>query len=137
MRDKLLHGGDPKKPPSDLRVILEEILAFFTSGYDTFFGMTDGPPLHDPLAVAALLPNSKIFEDDGTRYIVTMVTAGEHVAGEDGDLEKARGQIGRTVVTKSLSGTGVRIPRQLNVDAFWQMLSDCCSVAENKASIKS
>jgi uridine nucleosidase len=61
VREKLLRGGDPSKSPSDLRVLLEQILAFFASGYDNFFGMADESPLHDPLAVAALLPNSNIF----------------------------------------------------------------------------
>jgi uridine nucleosidase len=134
VREKLLKGGDPRKPPSDLRVMLEEILTFFASGYDNFFGMADGPPLHDPLAVAALLPNSDIFKDEGDRYTVSMVTAGEHTVLEGGDLEATRGQVGRTVVTPSRTGKGVRIPRKLNVDAFWQTLSDCCTVAEQKGS---
>jgi uridine nucleosidase len=134
VREKLLKGGDPSKPSSDLRVMLEEILAFFASGYDNFFGMADGPPLHDPLAVAALLPNSDIFQDEGDRYTVSMVIAGEHTVLEGGDLDAARGQVGRTVVAPSKTGKGVRIPRKLNVDAFWQTLSDCCTVAEKKGS---
>ncbi|MCJ1299179.1 Uridine nucleosidase 1 [Hypocenomyce scalaris] len=132
VREKLLKGGDVATP-TDLRVMLEEILAFFTAGYDTHFGMADGPPLHDPLAVAVLLPDSAIFEDDGSRYDVRMVTVGEHVAADGEDLETVRGQIGRTVVTTNATGKGVRIPRALNVDVFWQCLSDCCSVAERKA----
>lgn len=132
VREKLLKGGDPSKPPSALRVMLEEILAFFASGYDNFFGMADGPPLHDPLAVAALLPNSGIFQDAGDRYNVVMVTAGEHTVVEGEDLEGARGQVGRTIVRPSKTGKGVRIPRKLNVDEFWQTLSYCCTFAEGK-----
>jgi uridine nucleosidase len=131
VREKLLKGGDKSKPPSKLRVMLEEILGFFASGYDNFFGMSDGPPLHDPLAVAALLPCAGILKDEGDRYVVTIVTAGEHVANSDEDLDIARGQIGRTVVTISKSGKGVRIPRVLNANAFWQTLSDCCTLAED------
>jgi uridine nucleosidase len=134
VREKLLNGGEKSKPPSKLRVMLEEILDFFASGYDNFFGMSDGPPLHDPLAVAALLPNSNIFKDEGDRYVVTMVTAGEHTVDGDQDLELARGQVGRTVVTKSESGKGVRIPKALNANAFWQTISDCCTLAEEKSS---
>jgi uridine nucleosidase len=114
--------------------MLEEILGFFASGYDNLFGMSDGPPLHDPLAVAALLPHADIFEDEGDRYVVTMVTAGEHVAEKNEDLDVARGQIGRTVVTRSKSGKGVRIPRALNANTFWQTLSDCCTLAEEISS---
>ncbi len=133
VREKLLNGG-LAQTPSDLRVLLGEILTFFASGYVNFFGMDDGPPLHDPLAVAALIPDSGIFEDEGERYVVTMATAGEHYAGPDGDLVLAQGQVGRTVVTKSATGKGVRIPRKLNVEAFWQTISDCCSLAEKKGS---
>ena len=135
VREKLLNGGDSSKLPSDLRVMLEEILAFFASGYDNFFGMADGPPLHDPLAVAALLPKSKIFHNEGDRYTVTMVTAGEHTVVDGVDLEGARGQVGRTIVTPSKNGKGVRIPRKLDVDAFWQTLSDCCTVAESRNTV--
>ena len=115
--------------------MLEEILAFFASGYDNFFGMADGPPLHDPLAVAALLPNSEVFQDEGDRYTVTMVTAGEHTVVDGVDLEGARGQVGRTIVTPSRNGKGVRIPRKLNVEVFWQTLSDCCTVAEGRNAV--
>lgn len=130
VRERLLNGGDKGGPPSKLRVMLDEILGFFSSGYDNFFGMSDGPPLHDPLAVAALLPNAGIFKDDGDRYVVTMVTAGEHVAEINEDLDIARGQIGRTVVTHSKTEQGVRIPRELNANVFWQTLSNCCTLAE-------
>jgi uridine nucleosidase len=101
-------SGNPSKAPSDLRVVMEEILGFFASGYHNIFGMADGPPLHNPLAVAALLPNSKIFQDGGDKYIVTMATAGEQIVAEGGNLDGTRGQLGRTVVVPSKDGIGVR-----------------------------
>ena len=115
--------------------MLEEILSFFAIGYGNFFGMADGPPLHDPLAVAAILPNSDIFVDDGVRYDVRLVTVGEHNAKDGEDLETVRGQVGRTIVTKRDDGKGVRIPNQLDVDKFWKTLSQCCSVAEEKGGV--
>lgn len=95
------------------------------------FAQADGEtaPLHDPLAVAAIFgfESDAIFPEDGERYLVRVVTAGEH-----GDLDDVRGQVGRTVVTKLAQGSkgGVRIPRKLNVDALWNMLEECSSIAE-------
>ncbi|KAI9745244.1 MAG: Uridine nucleosidase 1 [Claussenomyces sp. TS43310] len=42
-------------PSSRLRTLLVELLTFFATTYATIFGITAGPPLHDPLAVAAIL----------------------------------------------------------------------------------
>lgn len=138
VRQNLHQGstGTTKLPPSQLRQLLSEILEFFASSYDEFFDIKEGPPLHDPLAVAVLFgfDKSTIFEDDPSeRYSVSVVTAGEH-----SDLDSVRGQVGRTVVKRIQSHTdgvcqGVRIPRRLNVDAFWQVLEDCCLSAEESA----
>jgi uridine nucleosidase len=138
VRESLLHGPgatDPLKQPSQLRVLLSEILEFFAASYDEFFDIKAGPPLHDPLAVAVLFgfaapqiknPHAVIFEDDSQRYSVSVVTAGEHSSSD-----AIRGQVGRTVVKPSdIVGHGVRIPRKLNVDAFWQVLEECCSMAD-------
>ena len=144
VRDGLLHGpggADPKSQPSKLRVLLNEILEFFAASYDEFFDIKAGPPLHDPLAVAVLFgfaasqinnTHPVIFEDEGMRYTVSVVTAGEHSSSD-----AIRGQVGRTVVGASdVVGHGVRIPRQLNVDAFWNVLEHCCSIAEKHVELQ-
>ena len=41
VRWNLLKGGNPSKAPSDLRVMIEEILAFFANGYYNFFSIAD------------------------------------------------------------------------------------------------
>ena len=138
VRESLLRGpgsANLSTPPSKLRVLLNEVLEFFAASYDEFFDIKAGPPLHDPLAVAVLFgfaaskmtsAHPVIFEDQGERYAVSVVTAGEHSSSD-----AIRGQVGRTVVKASdVAGHGVRIPRKLNVDAFWDVLEDCCSIAE-------
>jgi uridine nucleosidase len=138
VRESLLYGAggvDPSNPPSQLRVLLSEILEFFAASYDEYFDIKAGPPLHDPLAVTVLFgfatsqvtgTHPAIFEDDGERYTVSVVTAGEHSSSD-----AVRGQVGRTVAKASdVVGQGMRIPRKLNVDAFWHVLEDCCSIAE-------
>ena len=64
--------------------------------------------------------------------MVSVVTAGEHSTSD-----AVRGQVGRTLVEGSdVAGRGVRIPRELNVDEFWQVLEDCCSIAEKHSASK-
>ncbi|KAJ8606241.1 hypothetical protein MRB53_041113 [Persea americana] len=92
VRARLLGQGKP----SPLRGFLSEILEFFAQSYVEWFGVHEGPPLHDPLAVAALFGyGSGIFEEDDERYNITVVTDGAHSA-----LDSVRGQVGRTVLTK-------------------------------------
>lgn len=76
-----------------------------------------------------------IFEDDEKRrYVVTMVTDGEH-----GESDAVRGQLGRTKVDKILMTDdtigGIRIPRKLKLDAFWDMLEECCQTADKQSAL--
>jgi uridine nucleosidase len=102
---------------------------FFAHTYATVFGLSEGPPLHDPLAVAVLLadhpdPEHRIdFSDnDGERWDVNVVLEGE--------------QLGRTVATRTQiedgtgKGMGIRIPRSLDLEKFWQTLEACMKSAD-------
>ncbi len=99
----------------------------------------EGPPLHDPLAVAATLTSVVGFEipfyefdprvDDGARtrerYDVEIITEGSHEEAHAG------AQTGRTVVKLLEPGIeGVRIPRGLDIPLFWSVLEDCCTKAD-------
>lgn len=138
VQTRILHGdGDPTTPPTVLRQMLYELLVFFASTYETEFGLTTGPPLHDPLAVAIILstlnpefaskhPGQAVkFDDhDGERFSVTVVTDGLH--GKDIALV---GQLGRSVVTSH--PTGVCIPRGVDLSAFWGVILDCIKRADS------
>ncbi|KAL6241462.1 Uridine nucleosidase 1 [Rhinocladiella similis] len=115
----LLNHGNP----SQLRIMFNELLMFFAQTYAQVFGLTEGPPLHDPLAVAVLLDHhpdedARISFDDkgGERWDVEVILEGE--------------QIGRTIITKASSGQGVRIPRSLDADKFWHTLEFCMNRAD-------
>ncbi|KAL4881306.1 Inosine/uridine-preferring nucleoside hydrolase domain-containing protein [Aspergillus karnatakaensis] len=137
VQQRILHGdGDPATPPTVLRQMLYELLLFFASTYETEFGLTTGPPLHDPLAVAAILstlnpefasahPTQVLNFDDrgGERFAVTVVTDGLH--GTDVALV---GELGRSVVSKNPSG--VCIPRGVDLEAFWGLILDCIRRAD-------
>ncbi|KAL3433132.1 Inosine/uridine-preferring nucleoside hydrolase domain-containing protein [Aspergillus tetrazonus] len=137
VQTRILHGdGDPSTAPTVLRQMLYELLLFFASTYETEFGLTTGPPLHDPLAVAAVIstlnpdfarryPEQALMFDDrnGERFAVTVVTDGLH--GTDVAMV---GQLGRSVVSNH--ATGVTIPRGVDIDAFWNIIVDCIRRAD-------
>ncbi|KAK6948313.1 hypothetical protein Daesc_010079 [Daldinia eschscholtzii] len=124
---------------SDLRVMLVELLNFFAGTYRDVFGIIEGPPLHDPLAVAAVLtgteyeipfydydPKSPEGPNRRERFAVEVVT--------EGTLEDARErgtQTGRTLVTLLPPGSeGIRIPRGLDIPLFWKVIEECCQRAD-------
>ncbi|KAL2822525.1 Inosine/uridine-preferring nucleoside hydrolase domain-containing protein [Aspergillus granulosus] len=137
VQTRILHGdSDLSAPPTTLRQMLYELLLFFASTYETEFGLTTGPPLHDPLAVAVILstlnpefakgyPTKALKFDDrnGERFSVTVVTDGLH--GTDFALV---GPLGRSVVVSN--PTGVTIPRGVDLEAFWGLIFDCIRRAD-------
>ena len=118
--------------PVQLRHLFHEILLFFAHTYRDVFGLTKGPPLHDPLAVAVLLDgqgeNLGFGDRGGESWHVTVVTDGLH-----SQLDMEQGQVGRTVISKAESG-GVRIPRGVNVHRFWSLIESCMLRAEQAIS---
>lgn len=115
-----------------LRKMLHDLLIFFASTYSAIYGLTAGPPLHDPIAVAVILDHVALGEplgfhdNDGERWHVNVVTDGSHI-----DCNDERGQVGRTMVIKAAPHEGgVRIPRRLNVEHFWAIIEGCIQSAE-------
>lgn len=106
------------------------------------FGISEGPPLHDPLAVAAVLagsggeheipfydfdprPGAGALRRTRERYEVRVVTEGTH------EEALAGAQTGRTVVRLLEPGAdGVTIPRGLDIPRFWRVVEECCQRAD-------
>lgn len=118
--------------------MLIELLNFFAQTYADVFGITAGPPLHDPLAVAVILDgivgHEIPFQDhqqsslsrERERFRVEVVTAGTHE-----DAMKGKTQTGRTIVERVETGLeGVKIPRGLNVERFWRVLEESLARAD-------
>lgn len=133
IQQDLLHGyemGRNGEAPSKVRKLFVEILTFFAKTYADVFGLTEGPPLHDPLAVAAaFLP--AIFQDNGgERFEIQVVTDGAHGSSEE--VREGGSQCGRTVATKLPKGQqGVRIPRGVGQMKMWRMIDECLAKAES------
>ncbi|KAI4124134.1 MAG: hypothetical protein LQ347_005853 [Umbilicaria vellea] len=126
-------GGLPH-PSSTLRQMLYDLLMFFAHTYASVFGITTGPPLHDPIAVAVLLEaelGETTFDDHmGERWLVHVVTKGLHSERDD-----ERGQLGRTIVEAVGDGErGVRIPRGLDIERFWNALELCVRKAAGETT---
>ncbi|KAF5852111.1 hypothetical protein GGP41_000847 [Bipolaris sorokiniana] len=117
--------------PAPLRALFTQIMSFFASTYAEIFSITQGPPLHDPLAVSAAY-NPHIFDDrDGERFLVDIVTDGVH--SSDKSLV---GELGRTKVAKLPPGQpGCRIPRAVDLDAFWGSIESALGRADTVSAL--
>lgn len=104
-----------------LRRMFYDLLIFFANTYADVFGLTDGPPLHDPLAVAVLLAEY----DDGQTRIDFDDRGGERFRIE---VELTGPELGRTKI--SAASEGVRIPRSLDTPKFWKILDECLERAD-------
>jgi len=128
---RLLRRGGGGGESGNFRKMLFELLTYFSETYANMFNITTGPPLHDPLAVAAVLPTDEI-KWDMEEVRVEVVCHGE--------------ETGRTVkrydapeVRETMLGGGgrdattlVKIPRSLDVDAFWKVILDMISKADGR-----
>ncbi|KAL1297095.1 hypothetical protein AAFC00_004678 [Neodothiora populina] len=128
--DNLLHGYGSQRENSVLRVLFKQILTFFAKTYADVFALVEGPPLHDPLAVAACFVPDLFNDEGGERFSVNVITAGEHGVDE---ITRDNSQCGRTVVSKLPEGeAGVRIPRGLRASVIWRILDLCMKQAEGE-----
>ncbi|KAJ6129860.1 hypothetical protein N7512_002640 [Penicillium capsulatum] len=138
VQNRILRGSSDLTEPTIIRQILHALLTFFAGTYETVFGLTGGPPLHDPLAVAVILsnlnpgfanqhPEETIQFDDrgGERFALSIVTDGRH--GKD---ISTTGQLGRSLAAP-VQGPGVAIPRGVDLGAFWKLILRCVQLADD------
>ncbi len=101
---------------SNLSVILCELLLFFKSTYKTVFFM-DEPPLHDPVAVAAVVDPS-LFEFKLMRVDI-----------ETGSL-LSYGQTVCDIYGMSNKKKNVYVCMSMNVEKFWSLMFDVIKKAD-------
>jgi len=113
--------------PSALRALFTQIMSFFACTYAEVFSITEGPPLHDPLAVVAAI-DPDIFDDkSGERFHVDIVTDGIHSTNPS-----EVGELGRTKVARlPTSQEGCRIPRSVDLAKFWGTIESAMQRADS------
>ncbi|KAH8700461.1 uridine nucleosidase [Talaromyces proteolyticus] len=145
VRDLLLYGKSGQrngKAKTTLRQMLVELLMYFADTYADVFGITVGPPLHDPIAVAAALigtPWEISFHDSddqgskqSERFSVTVETKGSYK-----DAVEGKTMTGMTMQIPLEPGSdGVTIPRSLDFSHFWTVLEDCIEMADEKVRLE-
>lgn len=115
---------------SVLRVLFNQILTFFAKTYADVFGLTEGPPLHDPLAVAMVVFPDLFDDKGGERFAIEVVIDGQHGIDE---IARTTSQCGRTILTPLKPGeAGVRVPRGLDAGLIWRILDLCLKQAEGE-----
>lgn len=156
-RHVVVPGGKDGKP-STLRQMLIELLNFFAKTYADVFGITAGPPLHDPLAVAAILDGLVGVEIPFYDYLPVPSASLSSSSSTNGNGKRsldaskserrerykvevvtagtheealAGAQTGRTIATLLPDGEeGVKIPRGLDVRRFWSVIEECLVAAD-------
>lgn len=122
--------------------MLHDLLTYFAETYARVFGIGAGPPLHDPLAVAAILPDSTThlgfeWKETTVDVVVSGTKLGMTVMGE-ADVERHKLEEGlaqgldHVTTTHSSNNdaeeeagvgkTVVNVGVKCNVDAFWNTL---------------
>ncbi|RDL36807.1 Uncharacterized protein BP5553_06159 [Venustampulla echinocandica] len=126
VRQKLLNG---EHGATRLRMMFHELIMFYGSSYANDTEIKTGPPLHDALAVAALLfshadstLNIDILDNGQEKWNIDVVLEGE--------------QIGRTVIVPS-TGQGSIVPRSMDMDKFWKVLGQCMARADKVTGYQS
>jgi uridine nucleosidase len=123
-QEMVLHGTFGRRTcPSNVRQMYHDLLMFFAKTYADVFGLEDGPPLHDPLAVAVLVHDCsdastrvKFDDNGGERWDVQVELAGD--------------EIGRTRISPAKEG--ILIPRTLDLKHFWKVINECLDMIDEK-----
>jgi len=100
---------------SHTRALFKEIMVFFADAYRIQFDISDGPPLHDPVAVYAVLCTSDFDDHKGERWTIATVVGSER-----------DGQTSLVGPVKS----GARVPRGVDLEAFWKAIDEALTAAE-------
>lgn len=128
--------GPQKEKRSVLRQMYHELLIFFSKTYHEQFGMEEGPPLHDPVALFAALAPALFDDQDGERYDMYIECEGDKNSFHRKRQLKDSGELGRTVIRMTpVEGSGVRVPRTLDIDVFWMLLDLALSAADKDSPL--
>eukprot|EP00882_Tetradesmus_deserticola_P003052 GHRQ01003240.1.p1 GENE.GHRQ01003240.1~~GHRQ01003240.1.p1 ORF type:complete len:358 (+),score=180.11 GHRQ01003240.1:127-1200(+) len=102
---------------SPFKALVELLLTFFATTYKDVFKFHDGAPLHDPCAIAAIIAPS-IFKFELMRVDIETVSP------------LAAGQTVCDSWHQSSAPKNCRVARQMDVDAFWELMLAAVDAAD-------
>lgn len=111
--------------PTLFRQMLHDLLTFFAKTYADVFNITAGPPLHDPIAVAAILPEAHLaqmefeWEEGSLEVVCSGPEIGRTILHKD-DQQSVNIEIGGEGV--KVVGVKAKVGKKVNSDAFWNTM---------------
>ncbi|CUM57905.1 unnamed protein product [Debaryomyces tyrocola] len=132
VRNEILSGKDGTNS-SPLRKLFHDTIMFFADAYRINQGFTEGPPVHDPLAVFLILAlNNKLdnMEDD-TNFVylkrhVDVVEEGKH----EGETQICRNELDKSEEEVN----GIYIAMEVNIELFWTYVLQALEEADKHVS---
>ncbi|KAK6363376.1 Uridine nucleosidase 1 [Orbilia blumenaviensis] len=130
--------------PSTLRTMFYELLMFFADTYIRVFDMTEGPPLHDPVAVAAVMDESLGMGFEYDEVEVVVLSHGEEMGrtvkvgdgeGVDFNAHEGRRQLDKAGDVVAGKGVKVRVGRKLDVGRFWEVVMEVVGRADERSPL--
>lgn len=128
-----IYNPQDENSNSSIREMFYKIIMFYSKAYETRYGIIEGPPLHDPVAIFSLLPliqkqqnpEEDLDEDYKYHYLrrkLTIVQDGEHkgetlVKDNDSSIEEEDGSY---------------IGLNANIDLFWEYILDSLKLADEQ-----
>jgi uridine nucleosidase len=93
--------------------------------------------LHDPIAVAAAFAPDIFDDNDGERFEVFVVKAGDEARFDHKRKMASVDQCGRTIARMVPQGSpGVRIPRSLQIPEFWELINFALEKADMESFLE-
>ncbi|KAH8096738.1 Inosine/uridine-preferring nucleoside hydrolase domain-containing protein [Cristinia sonorae] len=137
IQSRLLNPTHPLEHPEDplpeastpLRYTLSTLITFFAETYESTFGFTLGPPLHDALTIAYIV-HPEMFSC--RRFRVDVELSGAHTAGETVvDMWGYR----KCDNTWGSTGKNCVVAESLNVEAFFDFFLECVARCDLKSPL--
>ncbi|KAF3931113.1 hypothetical protein ABW20_dc0107880 [Dactylellina cionopaga] len=124
VREALMTANTP------FRTMLHDLLMYFAATYARVFNMNAGPPLHDPLAIAALMPESFGMGFEWEEGSIDVVLHGEEIGRtilkRPEEMINANAHGGTQLLVddggSKVLGVRVKVGRKVNVERFWEVI---------------
>lgn len=117
-----------------VRRMIYDLLEFFSNTYQKQFGeeFACGPPVHDPLALVALLP--LYFPGGGAPALKMKYVeyAMDIVTDRDVDPKDGQSHAGEIIVKGEDRENGVRVVESMDINVFWNLVLESLDVLDRK-----